>query len=211
MSKTFIGKTLILTAVFMTTGLTMSCGQSSKIEAIGVNKPGETNKNSMNMPSPQNSNKQNSNQNNQTEPIDLSGAQTVSYCELVKNPAQYDRQIVRVRAIYYTAFEKTYLYEERCETNQPPVAPEKVPAEIWAEWDKSLVTKGDSEEAVLNRQLNGFGRKDVTVIGRFNSTNAQNDANAPNLFGHMNCCRFQFLIMRAEKVSQIEMKTVNFK
>lgn len=48
--------------------------------------------------------------------------------------------------------------------------------------------------------INGFGRKDVTVIGRFNSTNAQGDSNAPNLFGHLNCFRFQFQIMRLEKL-----------
>jgi hypothetical protein len=52
----------------------------------------------------------------------------------------------------------------------------------------------------LNGKLKGFGRKDVTVIGRFNSTNEQNAPDAPTNFGHLNCCRFLFQIMRLEKI-----------
>lgn len=137
----------------------------------------------------------------ETQPTDLSKIPTATYCELVKNAAEYDRKIVRLRVIYFIGFEKTYFYDSRCEKDSAPEAPENVPAQMWAEWDKTLMTKGDSDEAKMNRQLNGFGRKDVTVIGRFYSTNEQNERDAPNLFGHMNCCRFLFRIMRVEKVS----------
>ncbi len=140
------------------------------------------------------------NGNTETEPLDWSQIPTVTYCELIKNAAEYDHQVVRVRAIYFNAFERTYLYDERCETNQPPTAPKKVPAETWTEWDVSLVTKGDSETAGLNRQLNGFGRKDVMLTGRFNRSRAESETSFPNLFGHLNCCRFQFQIMRLEKL-----------
>jgi hypothetical protein len=133
----------------------------------------------------------------------LSRAQTVTYCDLVKDPAKYDRQIVRIRALYFTAFEKTYLYDSACGLNQPPSAPKEFPPETWAQWDRSLITQGDSDEAKLNRQLNGFGTKDVTVIGRFNSTDEQG-AGGPNRFGHMGSSRYQFLIMRAEKVVDLK-------
>jgi hypothetical protein len=192
----FIFRKLVLTSVFLLTiGSMMSCGRSSEITAIAANQSNEVNKKLMDTPTPSNVN-----YNDEIEPTDSSKIPTVTYCDLIKNAAGYDRKIVRVRAIYFNAFERSYLYDERCEIDQPPTAPEIVPAETWAEWDKSLVTKGDSDQAKLNLQLNGFGRKDVTVIGRFNSTNAQGDANAPNLFGHMNCCRFQFQIMRLEKL-----------
>ena len=135
---------------------------------------------------------------NQSLPVALSKIPTVTYCDLVRNPAAYDHRMVRVRVVYYTAFEKMYLYDERCEKGQPPEAPEKVPAEIWAEWDASFVSKGDSDEAKLNRELNGFGRKDITVIGKFNIT--PENPEAPNRFGHFNCCRYQFQISRVEKV-----------
>jgi hypothetical protein len=134
------------------------------------------------------------------ELADLSKIPTVSYCGLVKNPAFYDKKIIRLRAIYFNFFEKTYLYDATCEPNQPPSAPEKVPAETWAQWDKSFVSDGDSVEAKTNRHLNRFGRSDVTVIGRFDSTNEQGDKGAPNLFGHLNCCRYQFSIMKLEQL-----------
>lgn len=141
-------------------------------------------------------------------PTDLSKIPTATYCELVRNAGAYNRKIVRLRAIYFTAFEKTYLYDSRCEKNTAPEAPENVPAEMWAEWDKTLITEGDSDEAKMNRRLKGFGRKDVTVVGRFYSTNEENNADAPNLFGHLNCCRFQFRIMRVENVINLDSKTV---
>lgn len=192
----FIFRKFVLTIVFLlTVSWLTSCSRSPEITAIAANQSNRANKKPMNNPT-----LPNTNGSTETEPLDLSKVPTVTYCELIKNAADYDKKIVRVRAIYFNAFERTYLYDERCEIAQSPVAPEKVPAETWAEWDKSLVTKGDSETAVLNRQLNGFGRKDVLLIGKFNSSRAEGDANFPNLFGHLNCCRFQFQIMRLEKL-----------
>jgi hypothetical protein len=180
----------VIVGILLPLNFCTSCSRSSEITVIGNNQSNNANKKPMTTP----------HSNIETAPTDLSKAPTVSYCELIKNSAKYNHKIVRVRAIYFTAFEKMYLYDEACEIEKPPTAPEKVPAETWAEWDKSFVSKGDSEEAKLNRQLNGFGRKDVTLIGKFNSTNEQDDSNAPDLFGHLNCCRFQFQIMRLEKI-----------
>ena len=185
---------ILTTALLLTVGLMISCSRSTEIQTIVVNQSNEANKKPMTKPI-------NTNQNIETSPLNLPNIPTVTYCELIKNSTNYDKKVVRVRGIYFTAFEKMYLYDETCETDKSPTAPEKVPAETWAEWDKSFVSKGDSEEAKLNRQLNGFGRKDVTVIGKFYATNEQNDANAPNRFGHMNCCRFQFSILRLEKIA----------
>jgi hypothetical protein len=131
--------------------------------------------------------------------VELSKIPTVTYCDLIRQPVLYDRKVVRVRAVYYTAFEKMYLYDERCEPDQPPAAPEKVPAEIWAETDKSFVHAGNSDEAKLNRELDGFGRKDATLIGIFSST--PENPEAPNRFGHLNCCQYLFQILRVEKVT----------
>jgi hypothetical protein len=180
----------VIAGILLSLCIITGCTKVSKVEAISVNQ-GEilamtpTNKNTNNVNS---------------ESPDLSKVETVSYCELIKNPMKYDHKIVRLRAIYFNAFERSFLYDETCEAGKPPTAPEKVPAETWAEWDKSFVSKGDSEEAVLNRELNGFGRKDVTITGKFNSTNEQNGKDGPNLFGHMGSCRFQFQIMRLEKI-----------
>jgi hypothetical protein len=179
-------------------GFCTSCDKSSKPKAISVNQSN----NRKEIPAMTPTNKINSNVN--SEPPDLSKVETVSYCELIKNSARYNHKIVRIRAVYFTSFEQIYLYDDTCEIGKPPTAPEKVPAETWVELDKSLVTTGDSEEAKLNGKLKGFGRKDITVIGRFNSTNEQNDANAPNRFGHMGSCKFLFQIIRLEKIAAQE-------
>jgi hypothetical protein len=186
----FTFRKFALIGILLTIGLLTSCNRSTEITEIVLNQSNAANK------TPANTNK-----NTEPATAELSEIPTVSYCELIENAARYDKKIVRVRAIYFTAFEKTYLYDETCKTNQPPTAPEKVPAQTWAQWDKTLMVQGDSIEAKTNRQLNGFGRKDVTIVGRFASTNEQqNDANAPNLFGHLNCCRYQFSIIRLEKI-----------
>ena len=195
MKKTIFNFTKFgLTLLFLlTVSLMAGCSRSTEITAIAVNQSNGTNKTPMTMPT-------NTNKNIETAPVDLSKIPTVSYCDLIKNAAEYDKKIVRVRAIYFNEFERSFLYDKTCKTDQPPSAPEKVPAETWAQWDKSLVSNGDSIEAKTNRQLNGFGRKDVTIIGRFDSTNEQGNTNAPNLFGHLNCCRYQFSIMKLERL-----------
>lgn len=185
MLKKHFRKSVLTTFFILAVGLMTNCSTRPESMRISKNQPNEVNGKTIDSQSPLN---------------DLSKVETVTYCELVKNPAKYNHKIVRVRAIYFNAFERTYLYDETCEVEKLPYAPEKVPAETWAEWDKSFVSKGESEEAKLNRQLNGFGRKDVTLIGRFNSTDEQNETNETNLFGHLNCCQFQFQIMRLEKI-----------
>lgn len=193
MNKLFILiKAILTTVLVMTFGLLISCAQSSEIKIIATNQSIADNKSPLTTPTI------NSDVKDESLPLDSSKIPTVTYCDLIKNAADYDKKIVRVRAIYSSGFEQIYLYDDRCELNQPPSAPEKVPAETWAQWDKSFVSKGETDEAKLNRRLDGFGRKDVTVIGRFHSTNEAGDSNAPNLFGHMNCCRFQLSIMRVE-------------
>lgn len=182
---------------FLTLGLLASCAKSSEPNVIAANRAQTDDEKPM----------ENTNEKDHIGLVDLSKIPTVTYCELIKNADAYDHKNVRVRAIYLNEFEKTYLFDERCQIAQTPTAPKEVPAETWAEWDKSFDTKSDSEEAVLNRKLKGFGRKDVTVIGRFYSTEESGDANAPNRFGHLNCCRYKFSIMRVEAIAGVENKS----
>jgi hypothetical protein len=195
-NKSYTFKPVALTGILLllAAGFPASCRRSTEIAEIAVNQSNAANKTPP--PEPAKTNK-----NIEPASTEISEIPTVTYCELIENAARYDKKIVRVRAIYFTAFERTYLYDETCKTDQPPTAPSKVPAQTWAQWDKTLITQSDSIEAKTNRQLYGFGRKDVTVVGRFESTNEQEGkANAPNMFGHLNCCRYQFSIIRLEKI-----------
>jgi hypothetical protein len=194
MLKKLIEIIALAAGILLTLGFCTSCGKSSKPEVISVNQSNHPKE----IPAMTQISKITGNIN--PEPLDLSKVETVTYCELIKNAAKYDHKIVSVRAIYFTSFEQMYLYDDTCEIGKTPTAPKKVPAETWAEWDKSFVSKGDSEEAKLNGKLNGFGTKDITVIGRFNGINEQDDTDAPIGFGHLNCCRFLFQIMRLEKI-----------
>lgn len=199
----FIFKIIVTISLLPTLGALTNCNS----KAAGSTATDNTNNKFVNsLPSMDKTPIENANKI-ETLPADLSKIPTVTYCELVQNASEYDHKIVRLRAIYFTAFEKTYFYDSRCEKDSAPDAPENVPAEMWAQRDTSLVSNGDSDEAKINRQLNGFGRKDVTVVGRFNSTDERNDPTQPNRFGHMNCCRFQFLIMRAESIINLDGKT----
>ena len=201
MNKLFIFNRIALIAgLLLTLGLLKNCAKSSEVKAIAANQSNENDKKPMNSPTT------NSDDKDEFPPVDSSKIPTVTYCDLIKNARDYDKKIVRVRAIYFSGFEKIYLYDNRCETNELPSADETVPSETWAERDKSFVSKGDSAETKLNRQLDGFGRKDVTVVGRFYSTNENGDEGAPNLFGHLNCCRFQLSIMRVESVNNLDGK-----
>lgn len=50
---------------------------------------------------------------------DLIDAQTISYCDLIKNPRALDGKLVRVRALYETDFEKSALTSPACATPLP--------------------------------------------------------------------------------------------
>lgn len=201
--KTWVSKIIIALLVFLLMpGTLINCASKAvgSIETSNMNE-----RVADNLPSPDKTPIQNSN-NSENIPVDSSKIPTLTYCELVKDAGAYDKKIVRVRAIYLNEFERSYFYDSRCEKGEAPDAPKNVPGETWAEWDKSFATEGDSIQAKLNREIKGFGRRDVTVVGRFYSTGERNDPTAPNRFGHLNCCRFQFRIMRVEKVVHLDKK-----
>lgn len=113
---------------------------------------------------------------------------TVSYCKLVRNADQYHEKMVRVTGVYERGFEKSYLYDPECREVRPG---------MWVSQHKSFVLDGDSEEARKNRNVSGFGRWSVTVVGRFVR------AKEPARFGHMGCCRYEIGLVRIEKSEKL--------
>jgi hypothetical protein len=182
---------IILTIVFlMTVSLAMSCSRSSEITAIAVNQSNEGSMKQMTTPTPPNTGN-----SSETEPLDLSKVPTVTYCELIKNSADYDRKIVRVRGIYFNGFERMFFYDERCVKGEPPNAPKDIPAETWIEWDGNYSRKDDSEEAKTYHAVKSGGRKDVTIVGKFFGTRDINNTGSG---------KYQLRIMRVEKILNIE-------
>lgn len=187
----FIFRNLGLTIGFLlTAGLMASCSRSSKMTAIAANQSNEANRKLMNNPTPPNING-----NTEIEPPDWSKVPTVTYCELIKNAAQYDRKIVRVRGIYFNGFERMFFYDERCVKGEPPNAPKNIPAETWIQWDNDYSRKDISETAKIYRAVKSGERKDVTVVGKFYGTRDINNTGSG---------KHQIRIVRVEKILNIE-------
>ena len=85
--------------------------------------------------------------------LDASKIPTVTYCELIKNAADYDRKIVRVRGVYFNGFERMFFYDEHCVKNEPPTAGKDIPAETWIQWDADYSRKDDSDDAKQYRAV----------------------------------------------------------
>ena len=186
-NKPFILIKLLSTAVFVITwGLMLSCGRSSEMTPIAAGQTNAGKDKQMGSPTP--SSKES---NNETAPQDLSSAETVTYCELIKDPANYDRKIVRVRGIYFNGFERMFFYDEHCVRNAPARAPKIIPAETWIEWDNDYSRKDDSKEAQAYRAVKSGERKDVTVVGRFLATRDVNNTGGG---------KFQLRVMRVKKL-----------
>lgn len=120
--------------------------------------------------------------------VSLDDIPTVTYCELVRNPDRFHERVVRISAVYERGFEKSYLFDRECTNGQ---------LQTWVSHDKSIVLKGESEEAKKNRMITGFGRWSVTMVGKFLR------ATPPERFGHMGCCQYEFDIVRIEKSEKL--------
>ena len=128
-------------------------------------------------------------------PPDLSKIPMITYCEMIKNAADYDRRIVRVRGVYFNGFERMFFYDEHCIEGEPPTAGKNIPAETWIEWDADFARKDDSAEAKKYHAVKSGERIDVTVVGKFYATRDINNTGNG---------KYQLRVMRAENVSNLE-------
>ncbi len=127
--------------------------------------------------------------------LDASKIPTVTYCELIKNAADYDRKIVRVRGVYFNGFERMFFYDEHCVKNEPPTAGKDIPAETWIEWDDDYGRQDRSHEAKQYHAVKSGERRDVTVIGKFFGTRDINNTGSG---------KHQLRVMLVENVSNVE-------
>ncbi len=114
-------------------------------------------------------------------PLDSSKIPMVTYFELIKNAADYDRKIVRVRGVYFNGFERMVFYDEHCVKGEPPTAGKNIPAETWIEWDADLARQDDSAEAKKYHAVKSGERKDVAVVGKFTARATSTTRAAANI------------------------------
>jgi hypothetical protein len=91
----------------------------------------------------------------------------VAYCDLVANPSQYNRQIVRVKASHIFGFEWSYLTDQSCSirSSDTPRTWITIPEEAWCEGAKQTSTSLPSDYA-----QSGSVQRDVTVVGTFHKS-----------------------------------------
>jgi hypothetical protein len=120
-------------------------------------------------------------------------APTVPFCELIRDSAHYDKEIVRTQAIFFRNMENAYLYDPKCGGEN---------AYIWAEFDPTYVYTEDAmkkkfDQLLCPAQPCPVGRAQVNVVGRF-----EGPSGGP--YGHLDGYRFRFSLMRLEQAEAAE-------
>lgn len=130
----------------------------------------------------------------------LTNVETVTYCDLTRDPELYNDKIVRVRAIYLSGFERSYLQDINCIKDEPPKLKRgSLFDETWVEFDPSYKTNTKSEivkEFDVLRRL--YRQVDLTAVGRFHGSREHGG------YGHMAYARFKFVVLRLDQASLVE-------
>jgi hypothetical protein len=115
----------------------------------------------------------------------------VDFCKLIRNPAAYDKKVVRIKAFYWWVGRDMALYDPRCRTGDAAM-------ETGVEESKEIRTSPEIE-ARLDRILGGGMEKGirVTVIGRFYDWN--------NIgYGQQKSLRFRFMTLKWLSVKEVK-------
>jgi hypothetical protein len=126
-------------------------------------------------------------------------APVVSFCDLVRSPARYDKLIVRTQAIIHVDRENEFLYDPKCE--------HEIGGPVWADFDPSYVYNDEKlrqrlMELIRPRLSTPSRTARVTVVGRF-----EGPSGGP--YGHLDGYPSRFSIMRVEQAEEAE--TMNVK
>lgn len=118
-------------------------------------------------------------------------ARQVSYCDLIRNPAHYDKAILRTNALLHRNQENEFFDDPQCEFAES--------GSVWVTFDSSYIY---SDETLRRRLIEMIrpkpsaptGTARVTVVGRFEAQGGP--------YGHLDGYSFKFEIMRVEQVEE---------
>ena len=132
---------------------------------------------------------------------------TVSYCELVREPAKYDKQILRVRGNYHVRFEVSNFSGVDCESSENTA---------WVEFDQSAEEATDpkvlkklrplSKTKQKNRSIRSYfsaAETEILVIARFDgikqTVKSQNGTTTRTFgFGHLSAYNYRLTVLAIE-------------
>lgn len=123
-------------------------------------------------------------------PVSAQNIPKVDFCKLVRNPAAYDKKIVRIKAFYWWVGRDVALYDPRCRNGDAAM-------ETGVEESKEFRTEPDVDEKLSGIFGGGLEKgAHVTVIGRFHDWN--------NIgYGQQKTLRFQFMALKWVSVREV--------
>jgi len=134
---------------------------------------------------------------------------TVDYCELLREPAAYDKKVVRAKALYVAGFEVSAFEHPSCDEERS----------TWVEFDRSESSCTDKKvrkafDAIFNPprkrkkgvyEIPGPARAEMVVVGRFEGPRlgipiGPEGRRVLTGHGHMNAYKYKFVVQCVEQV-----------
>jgi len=135
---------------------------------------------------------------------------TVDYCQLLTEPASYDKKVIRVKALYVAGFEVSAFEHPSCDKDR---------SSTWVEFDESENSCTDKKvrnafDAIFHPprkskkgvyQIPGPSRAEVVVVGRFEGPKpgiriGSEGRRILTGYGHMNAYKYRFVVQCMEQV-----------
>jgi hypothetical protein len=138
---------------------------------------------------------------------------TVNYCDLIHSAASYDKQVIRVRALYVVGFEAAYLYDPACNGESGSGN------RAWVEYSDSFGTSSDPKVAkqfhslLKSSKANKYGlsRVEVVFVGKFDGVRQTSELKIKDGkslkfstgYGHMNGYDYRITVCAIEGAKSV--------
>lgn len=123
---------------------------------------------------------------------------TVAYCDLIREPARYDRKTVRVKVTYMNGFEISAMYNTGCDRK-----------DTWVEFDSFYENATNPKmlkkfrKLAFSKSIFKERRVEVTWVGQFQGLKRTQQLYNETVsfgFGHLGGYDYQFNVLRVEDV-----------
>jgi hypothetical protein len=116
----------------------------------------------------------------------------VDFCALSKDPAVYDKKVVRTKAYYFSGYHGASLYDPKCTTADSIL---DVGGELSGYFQTDEKVEGELDK-ILEKDKTKV-KPYVIVVGRFHDWNGTG-------YGHLNWSRFSFAVMGFERIKAVK-------
>ena len=134
------------------------------------------------------------------EQLFKSEIQTVSYCDLVQNPTQYNQKLIRVHGVYAeTGGEYSNLYDPTCLSNPTPTERYLAETQTWVEFNEAYESQTKPGIVKIFDQLRYYyQRADVIIVAKFYGPEKNRG------YGHQGVAKLMLDVIRIEQVQPVK-------